>query len=138
MSRLVADVRDAWRGLLHQRAFSAAAVITLSIGIAATTAMFAVIRAVVFELPFDQPDRIVTILARGGPSGSYRISREQFDRWRQASDVFEAAAAYTLDNIDRRLSSLRSDPWPDYGSLRQSITDSLLKSVGDPNLLSGK
>ena len=96
MSRLVADVRDAWRGLLHQRAFSAAAVITLSIGIAATTAMFAVIRAVVFELPFDQPDRIVTILARGGPSGSYRISREQFDRWRQASDVFEAAAAYTL------------------------------------------
>jgi putative ABC transport system permease protein len=96
MSRFVVDARDAWRGVLHQRAFSAAAVITLSIGIAATTTIFAVIRAVVLELPFDQPDRIVTIIARGGPGGSYRISREQFESWRQASDVFETAAAYTL------------------------------------------
>jgi bifunctional non-homologous end joining protein LigD len=49
--------------------------------------------------------------------------------WQELSRI-KSAAAYTLDNIDRRLGSLRSDPWPDYGKIRQSVTQAHLESLG--------
>lgn len=95
MGRIGRDLRDAWRGLLRQRTFAAAAVLILSLGIGGASVIFAALQAVVFKLPFDAPDRIVTILARDAQNDLLSISREQFDAWRQATDVFEAIAAYT-------------------------------------------
>jgi bifunctional non-homologous end joining protein LigD len=50
--------------------------------------------------------------------------------WRELART-DSAAAYTLDNIDRRLASLRSDPWPGYATLRQSLTQAQLESIRD-------
>lgn len=96
MSRLLGEIRYAWRGLWRQPAFSAAAVLMLSLGIGAASAIFAAVQAVVFKLPFDEPDRIVTIHARGARNQVLSIPRQQFEAWRHASDIFEAVAAYTL------------------------------------------
>lgn len=96
MGGLGRDLRDAWRGLIHQRGFSAAALVMLALGIAATSAIFAALQAVVFELPFDDPDRVVAIRLRGPANEPLETSREQFESWRPAGDVFEAVAAYTL------------------------------------------
>ncbi len=95
MSGLWRDLREAWRGLRHQRAFSVAALVMLSLGIAASSAIFAVVQAVVLRMPFDEPDRIVTIRPRAD-GDVLSISFERFEAWRQATDVFEAIGAYTL------------------------------------------
>jgi putative ABC transport system permease protein len=96
MNGIGRDILHAWRGLLHQRAFTAAALMMLALGIAATSAIFATVQAVVFKLPFDDPDRIVTVHARGASGENLSISLDRFESWRQASDVFESVAAYAL------------------------------------------
>jgi len=95
MSGFWRDLREAWRGLLHQRAFSAAALIMLSLGIAASSAIFAVVQAVVLKMPFDEPDRIVSVRARAAGQGVF-ATFDHFEAWRHATDVFESVAAYTL------------------------------------------
>jgi putative ABC transport system permease protein len=95
MSGFWRDLREAWRGLLHQRAFSAAALIMLSLGIAASSVIFAVVQAVVLKMPFDDPDRIVAIRARAGGEGVF-ATFDHFEAWRHTTDVFKSVAAYTL------------------------------------------
>ena len=90
------DLRDGWRTLIQDRGFSAAAIIMLALGIAAASAVFAVLQAVVLKIPFDTPERIVTIVARDGQGESLPVTTTQFEAWRQASEVFESVAFYTL------------------------------------------
>jgi putative ABC transport system permease protein len=56
------DVRWAWRTLIKQPGFTAAAVATLALGIGATTAVFSVLHAVLLApLPFPDADRLVAL-----------------------------------------------------------------------------
>lgn len=64
---LVRDLRFALRGLRRNPTFAAAAILTLALGIGATTAIYSVVHPVLFEpLPYPQPDRIVTVWERDG------------------------------------------------------------------------
>src|SRR5215472_19169571 len=57
LERLAADFLYAWHQLFKQKLFSAVPVLTLGLGIGATTAIYSVARAVVFApLPLPQPD----------------------------------------------------------------------------------
>jgi putative ABC transport system permease protein len=54
------DLRCACKGLVRAKAFTVAAVLTLAVGIAATTSMFALIQGVLLRpLPVRDPDRLV-------------------------------------------------------------------------------
>ena len=54
------DLRLAWRGLSRARGFTSAAVLTLAIGIAGTTVMFALIEGVLLRpLPVRYQDRLL-------------------------------------------------------------------------------
>src|SRR5262245_32172514 len=56
------DIRYAIRLLGRNPGFAAAAILTVAIGIAATTGMFSVLYSVSFQpLPFGDPDRLVRI-----------------------------------------------------------------------------
>src|SRR5258705_4804286 len=56
------DLRSAFRQLLKNPGFSAVAVLTLALGIGATTAIFSVVYAVVLRpLPFPESERLVAI-----------------------------------------------------------------------------
>ena len=71
---MLQDLRRAVRALLRQRAFTVAALATLALGIAATTAMFAVVYGVLLRpLPYPDADRLVQ-LSEVVPGGTPAIS----------------------------------------------------------------
>jgi predicted permease len=56
------DLRYGVRVFFKQPGYAAAAVLTLALGIGATTAMFSVVRGVLLKpLPFDEPERLVSV-----------------------------------------------------------------------------
>jgi len=68
------DLRYAVRVFSKQPAFAAAAVLTLALGIGATTAIFSVVYGVLLKpLPFHEPDRLVS-LQQIAPHGPARIT----------------------------------------------------------------
>ena len=61
------DLTAAFRSLLSSKAFTTVALIVLTLGIGATTAIFSVVDAVVLRaLPFDEHDRLVAVGERRG------------------------------------------------------------------------
>jgi predicted permease len=102
------DVRFALRLFRGSPGFTLTAVVTLTLGIGATTAIYAVVHAVVLApLPFDQADRLTIV--RNGPSvvESTNISYPTFLEWR-ASGVFEILEASF--STSTTLTSAGADP----------------------------
>ncbi len=67
---LVRDARYALRVLRRHRTFSAVAVLTLALGIGATTAVFSVVNGVLLQpLAYPRPDRIVSLGTRSIETG---------------------------------------------------------------------
>ena len=90
------DIRFAIRGLLHDRAFTVAAVLTLALGIGATTTIFSAVYAVLIEpLPFAHADRLVGIWKKNPTRGwiSNPISAADFTAWSAQGQVFDQMAA---------------------------------------------
>jgi predicted permease len=78
--RLVQDARYALRSLRRAPAFTLAAVLTLAIGIGATTAVFTVVNGVLLRpLSFPDPERLV-LVAHGSPPGPFLSTPGMSDR----------------------------------------------------------
>ena len=70
----MAEPALAARGLRKNVGFSLVAVITLALGVGATTAIFSVVKAVLLnQLPYDHPDRLVT-LAEADPGSARAVT----------------------------------------------------------------
>jgi putative ABC transport system permease protein len=88
------DLIYAARMLRKNPGFTAAAVITLALGIGANTTIFSVCNAVLFKpLPYAEPDRIVMLseLQRDGTLGT--VAPANFVDWRDTSRSFSGMAA---------------------------------------------
>ena len=99
------DLRFGLRLLHRSPGFTAAAVVTLALGVGATTAVFSVANAVIFRpLPFPEPGRVMTILAKYD-TGAFKPFDSLYAEWRdrqQCFDLFAAAltSTRTLRNTD--------------------------------------
>jgi putative ABC transport system permease protein len=94
MDTLLKDIRYGLRGLLSRPAFTVIVVITLALGIGATTAIFSVVNTVLLRpLPYRQADRIVAIQALGADGKRVQVTPANFLDWRAQNTVFEHLAA---------------------------------------------
>jgi predicted permease len=88
---LLQDLRYGLRSFLRTPSFTVPALLTLSLGIGATAAMFSVIRTVMLEpLPYREPERIVAVweTTRGGLSRN-SIAPANFVVWRERARTLE-------------------------------------------------
>jgi predicted permease len=93
LAELRQDVIYALRQLAKSPSFTIVAVLTLALGIGATTAIFSAVRSVVLRpLAYAHPDRVVALFERWeGQDGS--VSAGVYVDWREQSASFAAMAA---------------------------------------------
>jgi putative ABC transport system permease protein len=98
MDNLLQDLRYGLRTLIRQPGFAATAILTLALGIGATTAIFSVVNAVVLRpLPFDQPDRVMYVTNVNTKTGTRNttISGPDLVDWRAQNRSFEVLSYFT-------------------------------------------
>ena len=92
------DLSYALRSLRKNRAFTAAAVLTLAIGIGATTAIYSVVDMVLLRpLPFAGSDRIVAITEPENPRGMPGINYQEALDWRSRTTTLDDLATQTFN-----------------------------------------
>ena len=95
METLVKDLTHAIRMFRQNAAFTIAAVAALALGIAANTAIFSVVNAVLLKpVPFPEPDRLVMFMNTSPQGQGTAASPAKFQHWRSQADVVEHAAAF--------------------------------------------
>ena len=90
------DLRSAWRALRQSPVLSAAAILSLALGMGANTALFSVVDALLLRtLPVRQPDRLVTVSSgfalghgfKAGAGMNYDIWTRMRERARRCSTM---------------------------------------------------
>jgi len=103
MGDFLTDLRHAARRLTSAPGFTCIATLTLALGLGATTAIYAVVDAIMLRpLPYVDPDRLVEFRPGGGPAarGGIRpvsnrsMSADQLREWRARTDIFDGAEPY--------------------------------------------
>ena len=115
LAMLSQDVRHAWRGLRRTPVITATAILTLALGVGASTAVFSVVHAVLLRpLPYPEADRLVELFESNLKDGvpAMRASALNYLSWAERSKSFDAIAAF--------------------GSTAATLADD-----GDPELLGG-
>jgi putative ABC transport system permease protein len=101
MSTFLQDLRVAGRQLAGHPSFTVIVVVTLALGIGATTTCFSVLNAVAFRpIPFADPEGLVGLhlLDRRG-SGRSRLSLDTFAALQQTRGVFSGSVAYAPRSV---------------------------------------
>ena len=102
---LAGDLRCAVRSLRAAPAVSIAAVLTLAIGIGATTAIFSIANGLVLRpLPVRSPEELVTITSDTGLRYGFQAgvgwNYPMWDQLRQRADAFGGGFAWNLQRLD--------------------------------------
>jgi predicted permease len=101
MGALLQDVRYGVRMLVKNPGFTAIAILTLTLGIGANTALFSVVNGVLLNaLPYWQPDRLVAVYSRTPEFDRSSISYPNFLDWLRENRSFSDLAAYRGDNFN--------------------------------------
>lgn len=115
VARLADDLRHAGRRLRNDPVFAAVGVLTLGLGIGATTAMLSVADPVLFQpLPYPEPGRLVAVSDRGAEGAAVPVTFGTLLELAERSRSFEALAvsrpwqpALTGADEPERLTGLR-------------------------------
>ncbi|HKD18632.1 MAG TPA: ABC transporter permease [Thermoanaerobaculia bacterium] len=101
MEIFLQDVRYALRGLRRSPGFAAAAVVTLALGMGATTAIFSVIRTVLLApLPYAEPERRVMIWSRWKDFDKTWVADGEVMDYRRFVPSLESVAAWDTEEAN--------------------------------------
>ena len=100
MHTILQDIRIACRALSTRPGFSLVAVITLALGVGATTALFSVVYGVLLRpLPFAEANRVVALWQTAkddpGPSVGGSVAHVNYLDWKNEARSFEAMALFS-------------------------------------------
>src|SRR5262245_11274682 len=100
MDTLISDLRHAFRRLRHSPGFTLGAVLTLGLGIGATTSLFTVVNAVLLRpLPYADADRLAFAWAKTGDSTSAASYPEYLD-WKGRARSFSDMACWRGQSVN--------------------------------------
>ncbi|HTS61165.1 MAG TPA: ABC transporter permease [Candidatus Acidoferrales bacterium] len=123
------DVRYALRGLRRNPGFTAAAVLSLALGIGANTAIFSLFHALMLRLlPVERPQELVSLYRTGGWGKGY-VSYPLYQEIARRADLFTAVFART------GVRKVRFTPRPDgRGEFAQMefVTGNYFQALGVP------
>ncbi|MDQ3802556.1 MAG: ABC transporter permease [Acidobacteriota bacterium] len=101
MRTLLQDLRFAARVLWKSPGVSAVAVVALTLGIGANTAIFSVVNAVLLRpLPYKDPERLVRLSEDSERVPQMSVAYPNFLDWREQQTVFEQMAAMQLQSYN--------------------------------------
>jgi putative ABC transport system permease protein len=94
------DLSYAARQLRRSRGFTLAAVLTLAVGIGATTTIFGVMKAVILDpLPFREPQALFRLYEVTPQGRTYTTSEPTLLDWQAQARAFEGIGAYTFASM---------------------------------------
>ena len=96
MDTLIQDLRYALRTLLKSPGFTLAAVVTLALGIGATSAIFSVVNGVLLKpLPYAEPGRLVMVWESKGAAAHNVVNPANFLDWQARAHSFSEMGLFT-------------------------------------------
>src|SRR5205085_11557005 len=94
-SNLRQNLRYSVRMLMKKPGFTALAVLTLALGIGATTAIFSVVYATLFEaMPYPKPEQLVMVWSKVNQARN-SVSAGDYLEWKQRSKSFQYLEAWS-------------------------------------------
>jgi len=102
LRRVPHSLRYACRGLRHAPAYTITALLTLGLGVGASTWIFAVVQPVLISpLPYPDPDELVVLFEHGpGPEGTREwASAATFHDWVERCHAVELLSSYRLNTF---------------------------------------
>jgi putative ABC transport system permease protein len=103
MTGLLQDVKFGFRMLAKNPGFTAAAVLTLALGIGGNTAIFTVTNALLLRaFPYKDPSRLVMLNTqqRGSPDESASLTLNRYEMIRDRSHSFSGVAVWAIDSFN--------------------------------------
>ena len=95
------DLRYALRTFARNPGFTAVVLLTLALGIGATTAIFSVLDGVMLRpLPYPDIDRILSLSERTTDGRNMSVSWPNFQDWRDQNQVFEHLGIYRPTTVN--------------------------------------
>jgi putative ABC transport system permease protein len=104
---MIQDLRFGVRMLLKHKTFTAVAVLSLSLGIGANTAIFSVVNSVLLrQLPFRDPEQLMSVASRRTDRDSAPFTLADFIDFRDQNQSLEQIAAFgtiglSLSSVDK-------------------------------------
>ena len=132
LSSIGADIRFGWRVLWKSPGFAIVALVTLALGISASTAIFTVVYSILFKpLPYLHPEQLVLLhqYSTYKDSGNWNSTALDYLDWRERFKSFSSVAGYTGTGL-----TFTGNGEPEM-VLGQAVSANLFSTLGESPIL---